>query len=321
MFLRQLAVSLAIAFIPLVLQVQAQVVRPPSQNRPLPSTELPAQGKTDPLAKPNVTRVSFVPSTNPWGSNTVRIEGNLFGATHGRYGIKALVQQGGRQFSGRCFLPQHREICETYVGNIFLRVRNWSGTEIIAEYDPIGRSYNITNGVRRLVQSPCRLSPSSTHQCMSLEQIRRFVAGSISVGLVEPGTDRFVSTTATLSIQPVTFPPSTTGDVDGDGIKSTAQGGTDCDDRDPRRFPSNPEVGDIDGLDEDCNPQTFGEQDRDGDRHFNYAFFNVTGGGRIYQGRDCDDLFGGANPGAPEVCGDYRDNDCDGYVDDLPTCR
>lgn len=77
----------------------------------------------------------------------------------------------------------------------------------------------------------------------------------------------------------------------------------------------------MDGHDEDCDPTTFGERDRDGDLHFAYQFFNIGYNGEVYQGRDCDDDFGGANPGAPEVCGDYRDNNCDGYVDELPSCR
>jgi hypothetical protein len=301
-------------------QGQAPVVRPPTPNRPLPNSQLPVSAATNAqLAKPTVTRVSFVPSGGPAGSNTVRIEGNLFGATTGTYGIKALVQQGGREFSGRCLLPQHREICSQYTGNIFLRVRQWSPTEVIAEYDPVGYSVNVTNGQRRIVESACRPSNTTDHHCMSLEQIRRFVAGSIGVGLVTPGTDQFVSTTAQLNITPPATRPAGTRDADGDGVLSRAHGGTDCDDQDPRRFPGNPEVGDFDGLDEDCFPTTFGEQDRDGDRYFNYAFFNGSPG-NIYQGDDCDDSSRAAHPAATEVC-DGIDNNCDGYVDELPMCR
>ena len=42
-------------------------------------------------------------------------------------------------------------------------------------------------------------------------------------------------------------------------------GGNDCDDRDPNRFPGNPEVCDPRGIDEDCDPKTVGEVDKDGD--------------------------------------------------------
>lgn len=54
-------------------------------------------------------------------------------------------------------------------------------------------------------------------------------------------------------------------DADGDGVKSIACGGTDCDDANRNRFPGNPEICDAAGVDEDCNPNTFGNRDQDGD--------------------------------------------------------
>jgi len=54
-------------------------------------------------------------------------------------------------------------------------------------------------------------------------------------------------------------------DKDGDGFKALACGGDDCDDRDPNRFPGNPEICDGNGIDEDCDPNTVGEVDKDGD--------------------------------------------------------
>jgi hypothetical protein len=37
-------------------------------------------------------------------------------------------------------------------------------------------------------------------------------------------------------------------------------------------------------------------------------------------GTDCDDLDRQVRPGGREVCGDGRDNDCSGRVDDDPRC-
>lgn len=54
-------------------------------------------------------------------------------------------------------------------------------------------------------------------------------------------------------------------DNDGDGSKAIACGGDDCDDGDPNRFPGNIEICDARGIDEDCDPTTVGDLDRDGD--------------------------------------------------------
>ncbi len=102
-----------------------------------------------------------------------------------------------------------------------------------------------------------------------------------------------------------------TADADGDGHDSIACGGADCDDADPNRFPGNAELCDPDGHDEDCNPATFGARDRDADGYPDAACCN---GERC--GTDCDDTDPGTHPAVPEVCGDGRDNDCDGATDE-----
>src|SRR5690606_31816107 len=70
-------------------------------------------------------------------------------------------------------------------------------------------------------------------------------------------------------------------DNDGDGHfdnKCVDESGTafgqDCDDEDPRRFPGNIEICDAMHHDEDCNPQTNGERDVDGDGYFDDACCN-----------------------------------------------
>lgn len=64
------------------------------------------------------------------------------------------------------------------------------------------------------------------------------------------------------------------GDSDGDGMKSVACGGNDCDDNDARRFPGNAEICDTAGHDEDCDASTIGTRDSDGDGFVDAACWN-----------------------------------------------
>ena len=106
------------------------------------------------------------------------------------------------------------------------------------------------------------------------------------------------------------------GDADGDGHVAIGCGGADCDDADPNRFPGNVEVCDEDGHDEDCDPRTTGDRDRDGDGAIDAACCNVDPeGGADFCGSDCNDLRRDARPGLPEVC-DGFDNDCDGDTEE-----
>ncbi len=101
-----------------------------------------------------------------------------------------------------------------------------------------------------------------------------------------------------------------TPDADGDRHDSVTCGGDDCDDADSHRAPGLTEVCDVAGLDEDCDPSTFGIRDADGDT---YADATCCNGTRC--GPDCDDTSSGAHPGLAETC-DLRDNDCDDATDE-----
>ncbi len=137
-------------------------------------------------------------------------------------------------------------------------------------------------------------------------------------------------------------------DADGDGVESTACGGTDCDDDDPDRFPGNRErcFGELrDGSpaamhDEDCNPCTVAgvapDGDADADLYPGVSCVNpwlgdarpigcdptltrIDDASMTVSGSDCNDDpdAGGESvrPNQVEVCGNRIDDNCDGEID------
>ena len=100
------------------------------------------------------------------------------------------------------------------------------------------------------------------------------------------------------------------GDCDGDGEDAMECGGDDCDDDDALRYPTATEVCDAEGVDEDCDPTTFGDRDDDADGFVDAACCNGA-----TCGDDCDDDDINVNPGAAETC-NGADDDCSGAADD-----
>jgi hypothetical protein len=93
------------------------------------------------------------------------------------------------------------------------------------------------------------------------------------------------------------FAPGEGFDMDGDGHNAVDVNGDDCDDKDPHRFPGNPEKMDSTGHDENCICD-FELVDKDHDGHYDVKSFNVCGDGTIVRGDDCDDSNPAIFPGA-----------------------
>ncbi|MFO0684056.1 MAG: putative metal-binding motif-containing protein [Sandaracinus sp.] len=101
-----------------------------------------------------------------------------------------------------------------------------------------------------------------------------------------------------------------TTDADGDGAIAASCGGPDCDDTNRAIHPGASEVCDAAGVDEDCDPTTFGDRDADGDGVVSSACCNGA-----TCGTDCDDMRPGVSPLLLETC-DALDNDCDSAIDE-----
>ncbi len=108
---------------------------------------------------------------------------------------------------------------------------------------------------------------------------------------------------------------SVTHDADGDGHDALECSGDDCDDSDANRYPTNAEVCDAGGHDEDCDSATIGELDVDGDGFIADSCCNTDDSGGEKCGEDCNDARRNVHPNASEVC-DHFDNDCNGEIDE-----
>jgi len=101
-------------------------------------------------------------------------------------------------------------------------------------------------------------------------------------------------------------------DSDGYGVGATCPA-VDCDDADKDVHPGATEVCG-DGIDQDCAngdlPCTVVCEDNDGDGY---------GKGTDCQGVDCNDDDPAINPGKTEICGNGKDDDCDGTDEACPT--
>ncbi len=120
------------------------------------------------------------------------------------------------------------------------------------------------------------------------------------------------------------------GDKDGDGKAGsagkclcaaldpfTAVTATDCDDKNAAVNGMAIEV--CDGLDNNCNGKTDEGCDGDGDG-FCSADMTIVGTPAICPkgGGDCNDGDAGIHPGQQEICGNFKDDDCDGLTDSGP---
>ena len=98
-------------------------------------------------------------------------------------------------------------------------------------------------------------------------------------------------------------------DTDGDGKKDGIAGG-DCDDNDPNTHPGATEIAG-DGKDNDCD----GLADEDAQNNPSTDTQDLDHDGQTIAQGDCNDHDPTIYKGAPEICGDGKDNDCDGVAD------
>jgi hypothetical protein len=108
---------------------------------------------------------------------------------------------------------------------------------------------------------------------------------------------------------------STCVDADGDGALAASCGGNDCDDANPAIHAGAVEVCDTAGVDEDCDPATFGVRDGDSDGVPDARCCNTQTDGTHVCGTDCDDARASTYPGAAEPC-NRIDDDCDAATDE-----
>ena len=117
---------------------------------------------------------------------------------------------------------------------------------------------------------------------------------------------------------------TTCADADGDGHTASSCGGDDCDDNDAMRFPGRTEVCDSTNHDEDCDTNTFGFRDNDGDGFASTTCCNLMpgadGGTTPFCGTDCNDNNPNVHPGQAEACNNIDDN-CNDQIDDNVTSQ
>lgn len=98
-------------------------------------------------------------------------------------------------------------------------------------------------------------------------------------------------------------------DGDGDGAEPLVERG-DCNDTDPAIKRGTAELGN-NRKDDDCD----GLADEDAQGNPSNDMMDDDGDGQSLAAGDCDDTKAAVKKGAPEVCGDGLDNDCDGVAD------
>jgi len=127
---------------------------------------------------------------------------------------------------------------------------------------------------------------NGAEQCLPADP-RADVKGCVSVGdrrtVCPPDTGLYSAFTRDYCDEDSDLCRHEQEDTDGDGHSSIRSGGDDCNDKDANSYPGNVEICDDRGKDEDCNPQTVGRKDSDGDGYTDMKCYNISPSGlRIY---------------------------------------
>ena len=168
------------------------------------------------------------------------------------------------------------------------------------------------DGARDASDAIDAVTPCATDQdcndnvfCNGVERCNPGLAGADARGCVRPSpaTPCLSGQTCNEATRRCDETCGSNPDVDGDGHRSTACGGDDCDDADANRYPGNTEVCAIDSAtgmrvdpthDEDCDPNTIAnpvtlDGDLDHDTYVDRACCNDRVGGQPFCGNDCAD--------------------------------
>ena len=156
------------------------------------------------------------------------------------------------------------------------------------------------------------------------------IVATVPTKLLLPGVDTIAvevwdafgqKTIATTSILFATSPPE--NDADGDGYADAAAGGDDCDDHDATVYPDAAEIADgVDnGCDEFCTDALCGKVTMsscidEGTARGDADADCFVADPKAANAGDCNDQDPATYPGAPDSV-DFRDNDCDGEVDEI----